>query len=44
MLTAIRFAYEHEHEHEAERYFEFGYFECVHMASKNLRLRDRAGN
>lgn len=42
MVTAIRFAYEHEH--EAERYFEFGYFECVYTASKNLRLRDRAGN
>lgn len=42
MLTAIRFAYEHEH--EAERYFEFGYFECDYTASKNLRLRDRAGN
>ena len=42
MLTAIRFAYEREY--EAERYFEFGYVECVHMASKNLRLRNRAGN
>lgn len=41
MLTAIRFAYERE---EAERYFEFGYFECVHMASKNLRLRNRVGD
>ena len=42
MLTAIRFAYEHEH--EAERYFEFGYFERVHTASNNLKVRDRTGN
>lgn len=42
MLTAIRFAYECEY--EAERYFEFGYFECVYKASKDLRLRNRAGN
>lgn len=42
MLTAIRFAYEREY--EAERYFEFGYVECVHMASQNLRLRNRAGD
>ena len=32
MLTAIRFAYEREY--EAERYFEFGYFECVLRQAK----------
>lgn len=42
MLTAIRFAYEREY--EAERYFEFSSFKRVHKASKNLRLRNRAGN